>query len=236
MMRLIVPLQIRAGMALPVAGLALAAWTLFDPVATSAATKCPIDGRAVHVTLDVISSDTVWRTSHGRSDLKRLARKVISPRASQGHPLGLTVSEFNQLMNIEVALTAVGRNRFCAVPTRVKARIGYPEFATYIDHRYKAGTCQYRQIKIHELRHVDIYRRHLRHFAPLVRSRLKEAAARIKPVFVKNPAAASGLVLKRLSARIKPIVDQLNRATSTDHGRIDSPDSYAGIQKRCRSW
>jgi hypothetical protein len=205
-----------------------------DPAA--AATLCPVDERAVHVTLDVLSGKTIWRTSHGRSHLRRLASKIVSPRSRQDHPLGLTVTNFNQLMKTEVTVASLGGKRFCAVPSKIEFTTGYPEFFVYIDRRYRAGTCQYRQIRIHELRHVEIYRRQLGHFAPLIRGRLKEAAARLKPVFLKNPGVAADRVGKRLAAKIKNLVDQLHRATDTDNGRIDSPASYARIKKRCRSW
>ncbi len=201
----------------------------------SAAASCPIDGRAVHVILDVQTGTVKWRTSHGRSDLKRLARRV-SPGIRQGHPLGLTVTEFHRGMKTQVSIAPLGKNRFCAVPVKVEVTIGYPEFIVYIDRRYRTGTCQYRQIKIHEQRHVDIYRRNLHHFAPLIRGRLKDAAARLKPAYVSQPAAAANLIQQRLKTKIDALVDRLQQATDADNGRIDTASSYGRIQKRCRSW
>ena len=190
----------------------------------------------MHVVLGVQTGKVAWRTSHGRSDLKRLARRVVSSTTRQGHPLGLTVTEFHRAMKTQVSIAPIGKNRFCAVPVKVEVTIGYPEFSVYIDRRYRTGTCQYRQIKIHEQRHVDIYRRNLHHFAPLIRGGLKEAAARLKPVYVKQPAAAANLIQQRLLSKIDGLVDRLQQATDADNGRIDTSNSYGRIQKRCRSW
>jgi hypothetical protein len=139
-------------------------------------------------------------------------------------------------MKTQVSVLPLGNNRFCAVPLKVEFSLGYPEFVVYIDRRYRTGTCQYRQIKAHEQRHVDVYRRQLRRFAPLVRGRLKEAAARLKPVFVERPDKAADLIQKRLKRKIDGLVDQLQKATDTDNGRLDTTRNYTRIQKRCRSW
>lgn len=197
--------------------------------------RCPIPGKTPQVSLTTDTGKVTWRAGHTRGDLRRMARRLTTAGAGD-HPLGLTVAEFRLDLRTSVSVMALGANRYCAVPAQVSASIGYPAFAVYVDRRYWPGTCEYSQISRHEKQHIAAYRRELAEHAPEVRQRLRDAARRMKPVFVGRPQAAADLIQARIRRRIDPVVRRLQKSAEAANARLDTARNYGRVQARCGDW
>jgi len=220
--------------ALSAVALLIAALALPDP---AAAVSCTASGKPVRVTVKSDPGKVVFKTGHGRADLKRMQRGHSGGRAAAGmNPLGLTLTDFRFSIKTTVSLLPLGGGRHCATPETFEMNIGFSDFLVYIDRRYKRGTCEYRAIREHENTHVSLYRAYLARHVPELRRRAEAAATRIKPANVGSPDAGAKYIQNQMQSRIKPIIDRISREADAANAKIDTPRSYRDVQLLCDGW
>jgi hypothetical protein len=84
--------------------------------------------------------------------------------------------------------------------------LSYPPIVIYVGSEFEPGSCAYREILAHEMRHLKAYVDYL----PKVESRVRETLGRrfaAKPVY-----AARGQSLARVQARTRRALDALHQA------------------------
>jgi hypothetical protein len=201
------------------------------------AARCDALGTSVQVSVKTNAGKVVYRTAHGRADLNALQRRHGGNRSAiAGHPLGLTLAQFQVNLLTRVKILILGPNQHCAALANVEVTLTFEDFQVYIDRRYKRGSCEYRAILEHENEHVRLFRDSLERHQWEVRDVVEDAARRIPPIIVARPNNAPIILQDKVMQMIQPTIDRLNRTADAANAAIDTPGSYASVQRRCTRW
>lgn len=212
----------------------VATFAVGDP---AAAAVCAASQKPVKVSVKSDPGKVLFKTGHGRADLKRMQQGSSRGRAAGGmNPLGLTLTDFRFSIKTTVRLSPLGGGRYCASPESFEMNIGFSDFLVYIDRRYKRGTCEYRAIRKHENTHVSLYRAYLARHLPELRSRAEIAARRIKPAVVGSTDGGAKYIQDKMQSSIKPIIDRISREADAANAKIDTQKSYRYVQSQCNGW
>lgn len=199
---------------------------------------CPSDQGTASVSVSVMQGGVTVNNGYSRNDLQRIKQKKTGGAAPSGlwHLLGLTVTEFRLNMRVNVRVYQINENRFCALAESLNVSVGYPDFTVYIDRKYRRGSCEYRMIRTHEDEHVDIYRDNLMRYAPLLRKELTDAVQALGPLYAASADRGAEQAQAFLQAKIKPLIDNMQRTADDLNAAIDTRQSYESIQGRCGNW
>lgn len=201
------------------------------------AARCDALGTSVQVSVKTNAGKVVYRTAHGRADLDALQQRHGGNRSAiAGHPLGLTLAQFQVDLLTRVKILSLGPNQHCAALANVEVTLTFDDFQVYIDRRYKRGSCEYRAILEHENQHVRLFRDSLERYQWEVRGVVEDAARRISPIIVARPNNAPALLQGKVKQMIQPTIARMNRAADAANAAIDTPGSYASVQRRCTNW
>jgi hypothetical protein len=221
---------------LPAVSLALLLWT----AASQAAARTPFEARceAGQLGLDtgsrptgvqIDSSDHGYRVDNSLS-WRTLTR--IKRESAGGAVLGLTRAESHVAISVEGAIVASPDTaEECLLP-QIGVRLSYPTIVVYVGSEFAPGTCAYREILAHEMRHLKAYVDYL----PKVESRVRETLGRrfdAHPVY-----AARGQSLARVQAELDgrwmPFIKHEMGKAKALQVAIDSPGEYARLSKLCQ--
>ena len=114
----------------------------------------------------------------------------------------------------------------------------YRSVKIYIASEYERGSCEYRQILLHENRHVAIARRNLERFKPQVRAALTSLLIPKpdQPIRIAS-ASSAGAEMERLYTKLlEPVYQKMLAALRAAQGAIDTPEAYAKVHRKCDNW
>jgi hypothetical protein len=179
--------------------------------------------------VNVESHDSGYRVDN-RLSYRTLTR--MKQEAPNGYVLGLTRAESRVAVSVEGAIVASPETgEECLLP-QVGVRLFYPAIVIYIGSEFVPGSCAYREILAHEMRHLNAYIDYL----PKVESRVRETLARrfdARPVY-----APQGQSLRRVeqefNGRWMPFIKQEMAKAKALQAGIDSPGEYARLSKVCQ--
>lgn len=191
---------------------------------------------AVEVTVRTSPGEVVTRTGHSQSDLEAIQRRYSGAARSDGRPLGLTLTEFQADLRPRVRVMSLAPNRHCAALAGIEVAMSYPRFDVYIDRRYKAGSCEYAAIVEHEFQHVRFFRDSLERHKPQVRAIVLAAAQRLQPAILPDPDQGAVHFRDQIWRLVQPSINRLSRDTDRLNAAIDTPASYAAVERRCKDW
>lgn len=172
--------------------------------------------------------------TRGRSEITRLAGhdSLIGV-----HNAGLTRSRTEFRVQPRFQVARFGDGRACVMLDRVTASWRIVGLTVDIAREYAPGTCQYREVKVHEEEHVRINQYTLKQFAPVLEARLKRAAAAMAPrVGGKGGDEAMAAMAGELKAAGSEVLAEFQAELRKRHGAIDTPESYREVSRKCDRW
>jgi hypothetical protein len=180
--------------------------------------------------ISVEAHDSGYRVDNSLS--YRALTRIKRPVPEGGFVLGLTRAESRVAISVEGAiLDDPETGQECLLP-QVRISLSYLPIVVYIGREFAPGTCAYREILAHEMRHLKAYVDYL----PKVESRVRETLTRrfdARPVLAPRGQALAG-VRQELDGRWMPFVKgEMARAKALQAG-IDSPAEYARLGKLCQ--
>ncbi len=207
--------------------------------ARAAQSACPAPTEEPRINMKTDRGRIAHHKGHTRNQLtamQRQRRGAATATAPGWKPVGLTITDLNFSLKVQVNAVSRGRGPVCASLVRADAFLGYERLDVYVARRYRPGSCEHRAILDHENKHVAIFRRTLEAYAPRVERRLHREAAALGAITAATPEAAANAVHARLKSRIQPLFDQMNREMDAANARLDTPAAYRLEQKRCGLW
>jgi hypothetical protein len=194
----------------------------------------PGPGAARRPGVSVEAHDSGYRVDNSLS--YRALTRIKRPVPAGGFVLGLTRAESRVAISVEgTILDDPKTGQECLLP-RIGISLSYMPIVVYIGREFKPGTCAYREILAHEMRHLKAYVDYL----PKVERRVRETLARRFDAGGAHAAtyAARGQALasvqQELDGRWMPFIKaEMARAKPLQAG-IDSPAEYARLGKLCR--
>ena len=202
-----------------------------------AARTCRVPNVTPTVTFDILPYKVSFKRNATRGDLQRMTRRhSVSSRQGNWYPLGLTLTTFSYEVSPKVIAYPMKGGRYCAIPTEIRIKMGYPKFEILIDRRYRRGTCQFNAIRDHENEHVDLYLDTLDRMTPWLESRILGQVQRIKPITETSPDRAAEYFTRILMKTIGAAAKKLSTKAARANARIDTVQSYQLIQSQCARW
>jgi hypothetical protein len=175
------------------------------------------------------SHDSGYRVDNSLSyrTLTRMKRERVGD-----YVLGLTRAESRVAISIEGAIVASPDTaEECLLP-QVGVSLSYAPIVIYVGSEFVPGSCAYREILAHEMRHLNAYVGYL----PKVESRVRATLGRrydARPVY-----AARGQSLARVQAELDghwmPFIKREMAKATVLQAAIDSSGEYARLSKVCR--
>jgi hypothetical protein len=126
----------------------------------------------------------------------------------------------------------------CAWVENLTITFDYTELDVYVSSDYADGSCEARQILLHEMEHVAVHRRaYARHQAVLLRRiRALGLPTPAHPKRYRNLSEAQrgvGSLLKRVT---ESEYEAFKRELAAGNAKLDTIQNYRAIQKRCNHW
>ena len=119
----------------------------------------------------------------------------------------------------------------CASP-QLTLSIGYSPMTVYVAREFPEGSCAYKEIYEHELRHVKAYQSHLKAIEKDISETLNRRFATGGPW--RGPAGQASVRIQReLDERWIPYVKREIGRVDAAQALIDTPEEYARVAESC---
>jgi hypothetical protein len=161
---------------------------------------------------------------HGLSAMK-------GSRAPGSYVLGLTRTESRVGIKVEGRMLSDPASGYECVAPRLDIKLTYLPIVVYVGREFAPGTCSYREILAHEMRHLDVYLKYL----PQAEKVVGDALARRfqgKPLYA--PAGqARDLLQREVDTGWMPFIRNELAKVERLQAAIDTPQEYARLGKVC---
>jgi len=161
---------------------------------------------------------------HGLSAMK-------GERAPGSYVLGLTRTESRVAIGVQGRMLLDPASGYECVAPRLEIKLYYLPIVVYVGREFAPGTCSYREILAHEMRHLDTYLK----FMPQAEKIVREALARRfqgKPLYAPAGQARS-LLQRELDTGWMPFIKNEMVKVERLQAAIDTPQEYARLGKVC---
>lgn len=161
---------------------------------------------------------------HGLSALK-------GNRAPGSYVLGLTRTESRVSIGIQARMLSDPASGYECVAPRLEVKLHYLPIVVYVGREFIPGTCAYREILAHELRHRDIYLGFLPGAEKAVSQALERRFAG-KPLYAPR-GQARDLLQREINSGWMPFIKREMAKVERLQASIDTPQEYARLGKVC---
>ncbi|HEU4853113.1 MAG TPA: hypothetical protein VFT37_13250 [Telluria sp.] len=153
------------------------------------------------------------------------------PEEQRGFVLGLTRTESHVTIDSTGAILRDRDSGFECLAPQIVVRLWYSPITVYIGREFGPGTCPYREILKHEMRHVKLYTDHMLQVERSVRAALAQRFGD-KPMYA--PRGQSNAMLGReIDVRWIPYIKAELARVEPEHAAIDSLEEYSRLSKVC---
>lgn len=176
------------------------------------------------------STDNGYLIDNTRSYKQLTAMKA--PVARNSVVLGLTKTESRVSVTLAGGILQDKASGYECVAPEIKVALYYATIVVYIGREFKLGTCAYKEVLAHEMRHLNTYRAHL----PKVETVVRAALARrfeAKPLYAPI-GQAKQLLEQEIDQGWMPYMKNQMSAVEAQQAAIDSPKEYARLSKVCK--
>jgi hypothetical protein len=154
------------------------------------------------------------------------------PNVASGYVLGLTRTESRVSIKVDgKMLSDAGAGLECVAP-RIEVTLYYQPVVIYVGREFAPGTCAYREILAHEMRHLKSYMDYLPKVEEQARARLGSRFAG-KPLYA-GTGRARDLLQSEIDRSWMPYIKGEMGRVEKLQAAIDSPREYARLSKVCQ--
>ncbi|HEV8016398.1 MAG TPA: hypothetical protein VGP48_12750 [Stellaceae bacterium] len=216
--------------------IALACWIAagiaVGPAVASAACSAMIGAPAFTVALK--DPPPNYRFGLDTAALARVAGENGMPGLKSEIPYGLTIGRYDLEIAVETDAVREGSG-YCAQLRTAHIEIGLRQLDVLVDRRFPSGSCERDAVLGHESQHVDVFREAMQYYLPAVERTLATASLRLS-THVEDRVAARAAFLTPITDALKPIFEAINGRARDGNMRVDTPENYAAVFKRCSHW
>ncbi len=155
------------------------------------------------------------QTDYQRSTLalKAMSDRYADPRSVV---LGLTQGKAFASAKVGSKLLRDATGRWECATHQVSIEIGYKPITIYVGREFPEGSCAFKEVHGHEMRHARIYLDHARSILPEIDAALRQRFLGSDPV--RGPAGSTQeRIQKELADRWLPYVKRLQWRSQSDH-------------------
>jgi hypothetical protein len=191
--------------------------------------EAALDGASRRPAINVEAHNAGYRVDNSLS-YRALTR--IKRERPGGFVLGLTRAESRVAISVEGTIAADPDSGLECMSPRIAVSLSYPPIVVYVGSEFAPGTCAYREILAHEMRHLKAYVEYLPKVERTVRASM---ASRFdgRPV-VAPQGQALARVQAELDERWMPFIKREMGRAKALQASIDSAGEYARLSKVCQ--
>lgn len=217
----------RLGLALWIAlGVSLA------PAIASAACSASVRAPTFSVTLK--DPPVNYRLGFDSAALAKIAGENGMPGLRNEIPYGLTIGRYDLEVTVDTDSIRDGSG-YCAQLHAAHVEIGLKQLDVIVDRRFAEGSCERQAVLDHERQHVGVFREAVRYYLPSIERTLAETALPLN-VHVDARDAARAAFLQPITDSLRPVFEAINDRARDGNARLDAPESYAAVFRRCSHW
>lgn len=202
--------------------------TSFAHLASAADNECAnLPPSSVSVSL----LESPIQTNYQRSTL---ALKSMSDRYADPHTavLGLTQGKAFASTKVGTRLLRDPTGRWECATHQVSIEIGHQPITIYVGREFPEGSCAFKEVHAHEMRHAKIYLDHARNILPEIETALRQRFLGNDPV--RGPAGSTQeRIQKELTDRWLPYIKRLLSEAESQQREVDTPGEYARVSNAC---
>lgn len=146
--------------------------------------------------------------------------------------LGLTKTESRVALGFAGAILSDRASAHECVTPRIEVRLFYIPAVIYVGREFPPGSCSYKEILAHEMRHLNTYLDHLPKVETVVRAALSRRFES-KPRYAPAGQARAGLA-REIDGEWLPYIKNEMGKVEVLQAAIDSPQEYARLSKVCK--
>jgi hypothetical protein len=146
--------------------------------------------------------------------------------------LGLTKTESRIDIGLDGQLLGDPASGYECIAPHVNVALSYVPTVIYVGSEFLPGTCAYREVLAHEMRHLNAYLNHLPKVEALVRAALKQRFAG-QPMYAPG-GQAKRLLEQEMDGGWMPYIKNEMAKVEQLQAAIDSPQEYARLSKVCK--
>lgn len=211
---------------------AFAAGLFFLPPAAFA--SCPANVGTPALSVAIKDPPVHYNFDLDSAALVQIASENGMPGLKGEIPFGLTIGRYD----LEVTINSDSRRdggSYCAELRAAHVDIELKQLDVIVDRRFAPNSCQRQAVLDHEGQHVEVFREALRYYLPALERAFAHTALP-HSLLVADRNAARAAYLGPVTDALKPIFAAINSRAHDGNMRLDSPESYAAVFKRCPQW
>jgi len=165
--------------------------------------------------------------------LAKIANENGMPGLKGEIPFGLTIGRYDLEVTVSTDSMRDGGG-YCARLRAAHVEIGLKQLDVIVDRRFAAGSCERKAVLDHEGQHVEVFSEAVRYYLPALGRALAQAP--LLDIHVADRSAGRATYLGAITDSLKPIFAAINGRARDGNRRLDMPESYAAVFKRCDHW
>jgi hypothetical protein len=126
--------------------------------------------------------------------------------------------------------------RYCSRIISVNVEIRIINLTVYVLGKYLRGSCQYKAIIEHELKHVTIFLLGINNLEQKFKNSLPTIINSVGPGIGSSSQQANKIVFEKLRAKILQASRPIEKKMKVRNRSIDTPLSYKLLKQQCRWW
>lgn len=155
---------------------------------------------------------------------------LAGPAKTGAYVLGLTKARFNTRISYRATVVHDrASQRECLLPA-LTVSLAYPSVVVYIGSEFPEGSCSYREILMHELRHVQAFQQHMADLEAGVRQALSERFS--APIYAPVGKSLSQLA-QEINTVWKPFILAEQRKVEALQKLVDAPEESRRVIRSC---
>jgi hypothetical protein len=195
---------------------------------------CSAHARAPTFSVAIKDRPTNYRFDLDSAALAKIADENGMPGLKAEIPFGLTIGRYD----LEVTVnddTVRDDSGYCTRLRAAAVEIGLKQLDVIVDRRFAPGSCERQAVLDHEGEHVEVFRDALRYYLPVLERALAQTALP-RDIPGADPKAAQAAYLELITDSLKPVFAAIHNRARDKNARLDLPEIYAAVFKRCRQW
>jgi len=166
--------------------------------------------------------------------LAKIASENGMPGLKGEIPFGLTIGRYDLEVTVNTDSMRDGSG-YCAQLRAAHVEIGLKQLDVIVDRRFAPDSCERRAVLDHERQHVEVFREAVRYYLSALERALTRTSLPLN-IHVADRNAARAAYLGPITDSLKPIFTAINGRARDGNTRLDMPESYAAVFKRCSHW
>lgn len=181
------------------------------------------------VTVKRLDERITYNTRYGYKELTHLGATIARP----GHQvLGLTRGAATAQFASRTQIRADASGRWECSSPQLTLTLGFSPLTVYVAREFPEGSCAYKEIHQHEMRHVKAYQTHLASIEKDVSETLNRRFATGSAW--RGPAGQMREQLQReLDERWLPYIQRELKRSELEQALIDTPEEYERVANSC---